>query len=74
MAKGRVNMKNTLPAFIFALTIILVCAKILGQFDYSWLWVFSPILIPIAVIVGLSFITWLILVVMGILALMVEGK
>ena len=67
-------MKNTLPAFIFALTIILVCAKILGQFDHSWLWVFSPILIPIAIMAGLSFISWLVIVAVGRLALMVEEK
>jgi diacylglycerol kinase len=67
-------MKNTFPAFIFALTIIFAAAKLLGNFDYSWLWVFSPILIPIAIIVGLSFISWLIIVAVGILALMVEDK
>ena len=67
-------MKNTLPAFIFALTIILVCAKILGQFDYSWWWVFSPILIPVALMAGVSFIAWFVIVAVGILALMVEGK
>jgi len=67
-------MKNTFAAFIFALTIILVCAKILGQFDHSWLWVFSPILIPLAIMAGLSFIVWLGIVAVGIAALMVEDK
>ncbi len=67
-------MKNLLPGFLFALTIIFASAKILGQFDYSWVWVFAPIWIPFAIMAGLSFIGWLIIVAVGILALMEEGN
>ena len=31
------------------LTIIFVVAKLMGAFPYSWWWVFSPTLIPVAI-------------------------
>jgi hypothetical protein len=67
-------MKHSLPAFLFAMTIIFTAAKILGHFNYSWLWVFSPLWIPIAVITGLSVVAWVFLTFVGILILLTEGQ
>jgi len=67
-------MKNTFPAFIFALTIIFAAAKLLGNFDYSWWWVFSPLWVPLAIMAGLSFIAWLIVIFVGVAAMIAEDK
>lgn len=34
------------------LTIIFVLAKIFGKIDWSWWWVFSPLWVPSAIILG----------------------
>ena len=40
------------PFLIPTLVIIFVIAKLAGHFDYSWWWVFSPMWIPAAAILG----------------------
>lgn len=35
------------------LTIIFVVAKIGGHIDWNWMWVFAPLWLPVAVVVGL---------------------
>jgi hypothetical protein len=67
-------MKHSLPAFLFALTIIFTAAKILGHFNYSWLWVFSPLWIPIAIMAGASLLVWVALTIIGILILLTERQ
>lgn len=46
---------NLIPGFGFTgiLTIIFVLAKIFNKITWSWWWVFSPIWLPIATIIGI---------------------
>lgn len=39
--------------FLGALTIVFVIAKLWGKIDWSWIWVFSPVLIPFAIVISL---------------------
>lgn len=65
------------PLLVPSLVIIFVIAKLTGHFDYSWWWVFSPLWIPAAAILGL-YLAWVaiwcvLFVVSAIFALCVEG-
>lgn len=65
------------PFLIPTLVIIFVIAKLAGHFDYSWWWVFSPMWIPAAFLLGL-YLVWLaifgiILVAYAVVALCTEG-
>lgn len=48
--------------FCGLLTIVLVTLKLTGYIDWSWLWVFSPILIEVGILI-------IILILLGILIL-----
>jgi len=39
--------------------IVFLVLKLLGHFPYSWFWVFSPVLIPIGIILFLLFMLML---------------
>lgn len=49
-------MKNRGLGLGSILTIIFVIAKLIGIFTYSWLWVFSPLWIPIVLLILLPLI------------------
>lgn len=36
------------PGFLSLLTLVFVAAKLFGHIAWSWLWVFSPLWIPLA--------------------------
>lgn len=53
--------------FLGLLTIVFVVAKITGYIEWSWLWVFAPIWIPLVILLGIfliagifALIAWLI--------------
>lgn len=48
------------------LTVIFVIFKLLGKLDWSWWWVFSPLWIPYAIVIG---VTLVVLLVAGIVSL-----
>lgn len=51
--------------FLGLLTILFIALKFTGYITWSWIWVLSPIWLPIAIIVGLIII-WIIgMIVMG---------
>lgn len=50
------------------LAIIFMVLKLTGNIDWSWVWVFAPIWIPLAIGVGILAIWGLVLVVMVIIA------
>ena len=57
----KVNI-NCSPTLLL-LSGILALLKIMGQFPYSWIWVFAPIWIPLLVLVGITvilIIAWII--------------
>lgn len=45
--------------FLGLLTILFIGLKLTGYIGWSWLWVLSPMWIPIALLVVISFIIWL---------------
>ncbi len=49
-------MKNNKFPLFETLTIILVVAKLMDVFTYSWWWVFAPIWMPILFAAGVIFI------------------
>lgn len=56
-----VNIKCSL--ILLLLSGVLALLKIMGQFPYSWIWVISPIWIPLLVLAGITIIltiTWII--------------
>ncbi len=42
------------PGFLSLLTLLFIGLKLTGHIDWSWLWVLSPMLIPLAVIAALT--------------------
>lgn len=44
---------NNPANWLAGLTAIYACLKLLGVIDWSWWWVFSPILIPLGFALGL---------------------
>ena len=45
---------NINPSFLTTLTFILLIAKIWGKISISWLLVFAPLWLPVALIFGIS--------------------
>lgn len=76
MSENRTVTVNFAP-LIPLLVVIFVIAKLTGHFDYSWWWVFSPMWIPAAAILGLYLayvVLWcLVFGVFCLVALFVEG-
>lgn len=77
MSESRTVTVKFPPLLIPSLVIIFVIAKLTGHFDYSWWWVFSPIWILPAAILGLYLVyvvIWSIVFgVVCLVALFVEG-
>lgn len=49
-------MKEGGIGFLGVLTILFIALKLLGKISWSWVWVLSPIWIP--VVIGLLIIIW----------------
>lgn len=62
--RKKVNINISLPGGILgALTITFVILKALGYLDWSWLWVFSPLWIPLAAVVAVLTILGIIILI-----------
>jgi hypothetical protein len=48
------NYHNEGIGFCSLLTIVFIVLKLTDQIDWSWFWVFSPMWIPIAIIVSVG--------------------
>ena len=59
--------------FTGLLTIVFITLKLLGKIDWSWLWVLSPLWIPIAIVIVFLLIALvvvlIVLIIMGIIKL-----
>ncbi len=51
---------NLNPSFLAIVTIILLVAKIWGKISISWLLVFAPLWLPVALILGIVIISLII--------------
>lgn len=49
----KVEVKNSSMGFGSILTLMFVAAKLIGYIDWSWWWVFSPIWIPLVILLGI---------------------
>lgn len=56
--------------FTGLLTIMLVILKAVGYLDIEWLWVFAPLWLPIAVVMGLMFLILALIIVALFLAIL----
>ena len=45
-------MNKVIESFPSLLTILFVYLKLTNQIDWSWIWVFSPLWIPLAIVIG----------------------
>ena len=62
--KGGVNMSSnksnsgggTSVGFCALLTLVFITLKLLGKITWSWLWVLSPMWIPIVIIIAIAII------------------
>lgn len=61
--------ENSGIGFFGLLTILFICLKLTGYIDWAWIWVLSPIWIPIVVIIGLLLIIIGILLFFGLMFL-----
>lgn len=50
------------------LAIIFMVLKLTGNIDWSWVWVFAPIWIPLAIVLGILAIYGIIVVIIAIIA------
>ena len=66
-----VKIKLEFGSFCTLLTLIFVAAKLFKAIDWSWWWVFSPLWIPAALIIGFLIIM---LIVAGIIAIVDHFK
>jgi len=66
-----VKIKLEFGSFCALLTLIFVAAKLFKAIDWSWWWVFSPLWIPTALIIGFLIIM---LIVAGIIAIVDHFK
>ena len=53
--------------FCSLLTIVFVTLKLIGKIDWSWWWVLSPSLIPLAIVLVVGVV---VVVILGVLALL----
>lgn len=60
-------MNINLTFSLSAVTIVLIILKALGYIEFGWLWVFSPLWMPLAIIIGvmvlLSIISFILFIV-----------
>lgn len=50
------------------LAIVFMVLKLTGHIDWSWVWVFAPIWIPLVIAVGIIVIYLLVLLIVGLIA------
>jgi hypothetical protein len=65
------EIKLEFGSFCIILTLIFVVAKLFKAIDWSWWWIFSPLWIPVALIIGFLIIM---LIVAGIIAIIDHFK
>jgi hypothetical protein len=56
------------------LTILFIGLKLTGQIDWDWIWVLSPLWIPLAIFLGFLSMFLLIVILIFVLSLFVDGK
>lgn len=54
------------------LTVVFVLAKLFGYTDMSWLWVFSPLWLPLAIILAVTVVFLVILGLIGLILLFID--
>lgn len=52
---SKVEVSNSFP-FLSILTLIFITLKLTGYIDWSWLWVLSPLVIPLGLIFSIIFL------------------
>jgi len=52
MSKTIINNNSGKLGFCSILTLVFVIAKLTGHLDWTWLWVFSPLWLPLTVILS----------------------
>lgn len=52
MSKTIINNNSGKLGFCSILTLVFVIAKLTGYLDWTWLWVFSPLWLPLSVFLG----------------------
>ena len=62
MIEQKIIVKQSSIGFFGLLTIVLIVLKLTNLINWSWLWVFSPIWIPILIILSIIFISVIIYV------------
>jgi hypothetical protein len=60
MEDRKVVVKRTGITFLDILTIAFIVLKLCGVITWSWVWVLAPLWIPIALIIIIVFIVWLV--------------
>ena len=58
--KDKIIAVNCLPSAGIILSIMFFLARIFDKIDWSWWWVFSPLWLPLAFILGISIIVGII--------------
>ena len=64
MGASESNIKNGGIGFGGLLAIVFITLKLLGKIDWSWVWVLSPLWIPLAVFVCIVLATFAALIIM----------
>jgi hypothetical protein len=54
MSKSLSSSSSSGIGFLGVLTIVFITLKLLDKIDWSWWWVLSPILIPMAIVATIS--------------------
>lgn len=55
--------------WLILMTIVLMCGKLMGWWNMSWMWVFSPLWIPFAFVLGIIAILAVVAIVVFLVAL-----
>lgn len=53
---NRIEVKTSSIGFGSLLTIVFIALKLMGYINWSWLWVLSPLWIPIVIMIGILII------------------
>ena len=48
------------PGFLGLLTIVFITLKLMGHITWSWLWVLSPLWLPLAIFLGIMALSFVI--------------
>ena len=47
---ARVRITYDIPGFLLLLTLLFIAMKFMGYIEWSWWWVFAPVLIPYGIL------------------------